>query len=283
MDNRREEKDGGIGGNSLGRLLKTRDFRLLWGAGTLSAIGDQFDLIAFPWLVLILTGDPLSVGAIIAVGNVPTVLFMLIGGSVVDRASPRLILQISNVAGRRSGCRNRRHGRIHQHHLHDLVTGADPPKSVGARNEPAHDRLDWAVADLKRRLRRPYQAKFGLGLCRRGCNDGASFPSRWPAPRNSRDGDALKTAQKEKANGEPRSTSQSAGRDALRSLRKTCRRPPRDRATTGAVPADKRQSLPVYSQNEVLSKGTEWKNGRSLRMQGCRTTESRRNGQANRK
>lgn len=98
MDTGRDDRDGGARGNSLWELLKARDFRLLWGAGTLSAIGDQFDLIAFPWLVLILTGDALAVGAIIAVGSVPTVLFMLIGGSVVDRASPRLILQVSNLA-----------------------------------------------------------------------------------------------------------------------------------------------------------------------------------------
>ena len=98
MDTGRKDTDGGARGNAIWELLKTRDFRLLWGAGTLSAIGDQFDLIAFPWLVLLLTGDALAVGAIIAVGSVPTVLFMLIGGSVVDRASPRLILQISNVA-----------------------------------------------------------------------------------------------------------------------------------------------------------------------------------------
>ena len=98
MDTGRKDTGGGARGNAIWELLKTRDFRLLWGAGTLSAIGDQFDLIAFPWLVLLLTGDALAVGAIIAVGSVPTVLFMLIGGSVVDRASPRLILQISNVA-----------------------------------------------------------------------------------------------------------------------------------------------------------------------------------------
>ena len=98
MDTGRKDTDGGARGNAIWELLKTRDFRLLWGAGTLSAIGDQFDLIAFPWLVLLLTGDALAVGAIIAVGSVPTVLFMLIGGSIVDRASPRLILQISNVA-----------------------------------------------------------------------------------------------------------------------------------------------------------------------------------------
>ena len=39
-----------------------RNFRPLWGAGALSAIGNQFDLIAFPWLVLMVTGDPLAGG-----------------------------------------------------------------------------------------------------------------------------------------------------------------------------------------------------------------------------
>ncbi|MCY4409911.1 MAG: hypothetical protein OXC27_05580 [Caldilineaceae bacterium] len=79
MDTGRKDTDGAARGYSLWELLKTRDFRLLWGAGTLSAIGDQFDLIAFPWLVLLLTGDALAVGVIIAVGSVPTVFFMLIG------------------------------------------------------------------------------------------------------------------------------------------------------------------------------------------------------------
>ena len=46
--------------DSFWHLLRLRNFRLLWGAGALSAIGDQFDLIAFPWLVLIVTGDPLA-------------------------------------------------------------------------------------------------------------------------------------------------------------------------------------------------------------------------------
>ena len=52
--------------------MMLRRFRLLWGAGTLSAIGDQFDLIAFPWLVLLLIGDSLAVGAIFVVGSVST-------------------------------------------------------------------------------------------------------------------------------------------------------------------------------------------------------------------
>lgn len=81
---------------SFWKLFRTRNFGLLWGAGGLSAIGDQFDLVAFPWLVLLVTGDPLAVGAVIAVGSVPTVFFMLVGGSMVDRFSPRSIMLASN-------------------------------------------------------------------------------------------------------------------------------------------------------------------------------------------
>ena len=98
MDKNVQDTAGGGRNSSFWELLKTRNFRLLWGAGTLSSIGDQFDPIAFPWLVLLFTGDPLAVGAIIAVGSVPTVFFMLIGGSIVDRSSPRMILQVSNLA-----------------------------------------------------------------------------------------------------------------------------------------------------------------------------------------
>lgn len=82
---------------ALRSLFRSANFRLLWGAGGLSAIGDQFDLIAFPWLVLLLAGDPVAVGTVIAVGNAPTVLFMLLGGGLVDRFSPRRIMQASNL------------------------------------------------------------------------------------------------------------------------------------------------------------------------------------------
>ncbi len=91
-------ESGAQSNGSFLRLLRERNFRLLWGAGGLSAIGDQFDLIAFPWLVLLITNDPLAVGAVIAVGGIPTVAFMLLGGSLVDRFSPRAIMQVSNIA-----------------------------------------------------------------------------------------------------------------------------------------------------------------------------------------
>ena len=79
------------------RLIRTRNFGLLWGAGGLSAIADQFDMIAFPWLVLLVTGDPLAVGVVISVGSIPAVFFMLVGGSLADRYSPRLIMLFSNA------------------------------------------------------------------------------------------------------------------------------------------------------------------------------------------
>ena len=83
---------------SFWKLIRTRNFGLLWGAGGLSAIGDQFDLIAFPWLVLMVSGDPVAVGIVLAVGNIPTIFFILIGGSLADRYSPRVIMLTSNTA-----------------------------------------------------------------------------------------------------------------------------------------------------------------------------------------
>jgi len=77
-------------------LIRTRNFGLLWGAGGLSAVGDQFDLIAFPWLVLLVTGDPVAVGIVLAVGNIPPIFFILVGGSLADRHSPRVVMLVSN-------------------------------------------------------------------------------------------------------------------------------------------------------------------------------------------
>lgn len=88
----------GSGRTAFRSLLRTRNFGLLWGASGLSAVGDQFDLIAFPWLVLAVTGDPVAVGLVIAVGNVPPIFFLLVGGALVDRFSPRTVMLASNGA-----------------------------------------------------------------------------------------------------------------------------------------------------------------------------------------
>ncbi|MEO8273513.1 MAG: MFS transporter [Chloroflexota bacterium] len=74
-----------------------RDFRLLWLGEAVSALGDQFALIALPWLALVLTGSPLALGGVMAVMAVPRVLLMLIGGVSVDRFSPRRVMLGSNA------------------------------------------------------------------------------------------------------------------------------------------------------------------------------------------
>ncbi|UJJ59976.1 MULTISPECIES: MFS transporter [Rhodanobacter] len=73
-------------------LFANHNFTLLFGGSTISAIGDQFTLVALPWLVLKLTGDPAALGLVLAAMALPRALFMLIGGAVVDRMSPRRVL-----------------------------------------------------------------------------------------------------------------------------------------------------------------------------------------------
>ena len=73
-------------------LFANRDFRLLFGGSSISMVGDQFTLVALPWLVLQLTGDPAQLGLVLAVMALPRAAFMLIGGAVVDRMSPRRVL-----------------------------------------------------------------------------------------------------------------------------------------------------------------------------------------------
>ncbi|MBK9746727.1 MAG: MFS transporter [Chloroflexi bacterium] len=78
--------------------LGVRNFRLLWIGESVSLLGDQFTLIAYPWLVLQLTGDALILGTVMALMGIPRALFMLIGGALVDRFSPRTIMLVTNAA-----------------------------------------------------------------------------------------------------------------------------------------------------------------------------------------
>ncbi len=84
--------------SSFGNVLSNRNFRLLWiGQGT-SLIGDQFTMIAIPWLVLLLTGDPLVLGIVLALEGIPRAIFMLIGGAITDRFSQRSVMILSDLA-----------------------------------------------------------------------------------------------------------------------------------------------------------------------------------------
>ncbi|HVO71460.1 MAG TPA: MFS transporter [Aggregatilineaceae bacterium] len=83
--------------NPMAAVMASRSFRLLWiGQGT-SLLGDQFYLIAMPWLVLQRTGDPLALGAVLALAGLPRAIFMLVGGAMTDRFSPRLVMLVSDL------------------------------------------------------------------------------------------------------------------------------------------------------------------------------------------
>ena len=81
-----------------GSLFVNRNLGLLWFGESISLLGDQFYMVALPWLVLQLTGSALAVGTILAVAGIPRALLMLVGGVFTDRMSPRLLMLLSNAA-----------------------------------------------------------------------------------------------------------------------------------------------------------------------------------------
>jgi MFS family permease len=83
--------------NPMLQVMASRDFRLLFGGTATSLLGDQFALIATPWLVLQLTGDPLVLGTVLALEGIPRAIFMLLGGAITDRLSPRLVMLVSDL------------------------------------------------------------------------------------------------------------------------------------------------------------------------------------------
>ncbi|MCB1349496.1 MAG: MFS transporter, partial [Maritimibacter sp.] len=80
------------------RPFRRPDFRRLFTGVSTSQLGDQFALVATPWMVMHLTGDPLALGLVLALEGAPRALFMLIGGAVSDRLSPRAVLIAADLA-----------------------------------------------------------------------------------------------------------------------------------------------------------------------------------------
>ena len=76
-------------------LFQHPNFSWLMAGSAVSLLGDQFTLIALPCLVLRLTGDTAALGAVLALVGVPRALFILLGGAVVDRFSPRRVLMLT--------------------------------------------------------------------------------------------------------------------------------------------------------------------------------------------
>ncbi|HEX4216351.1 MAG TPA: MFS transporter [Candidatus Dormibacteraeota bacterium] len=79
-------------------ILRSRSYALLWTAQLASLLGDNANYVAMAWLVLVLTGSEVALGAVLAVAALPRALLMLLGGALSDRLSPRRTMLLSCAA-----------------------------------------------------------------------------------------------------------------------------------------------------------------------------------------
>lgn len=77
------------------RAFSNRSFALLWSGQTISRLGDSLYIIALAWWVLEKTGSAAAMGMVLVCSAVPTLLFLVVGGVVVDRL-PRLRLMLAS-------------------------------------------------------------------------------------------------------------------------------------------------------------------------------------------
>jgi MFS family permease len=74
------------------RVLRNAAFCRLWIGSTISLFGDQFYLVALPWLIIGLTSSTVALSTILMTAAIPRAVLMLVGGAFTDRYSPRFIL-----------------------------------------------------------------------------------------------------------------------------------------------------------------------------------------------
>ena len=79
------------------RSLKHRPFALLWTGQTTSRLGDNLYRIALAWWVLEKTGSATAMGTVLVLSQVPMLLFLLVGGVVVDRFPRIRIMFVSDL------------------------------------------------------------------------------------------------------------------------------------------------------------------------------------------
>jgi MFS family permease len=75
--------------------LTVPHFRNLWIGSTVSLLGDQFYLVALPWLVLQLNASSVVLGTILMTAAIPRAAFMLVGGAVIDLFSARKVILLT--------------------------------------------------------------------------------------------------------------------------------------------------------------------------------------------
>ena len=79
------------------RVLRNRDFGLLWLGQAISLIGDGIYLVAIAWLVLDISNEPTALGLVGLAWTLPMVASLLISGVLSDRFERRLLMIAADV------------------------------------------------------------------------------------------------------------------------------------------------------------------------------------------
>jgi len=79
------------------RALKHRPFAFLWSGQTISRFGDSLYRIALSWWVLEKTGSAVAMGTVLVFSQIPMLVFLLIGGVVVDRLPRLRVMFVSDI------------------------------------------------------------------------------------------------------------------------------------------------------------------------------------------
>ena len=78
-------------------LLRQRDFALLWGGATISALGDGMSFVALLWLLIERGGSPTDVGLLAAIHTAPVIIGGIATGPILDAFDPRRVLAADNT------------------------------------------------------------------------------------------------------------------------------------------------------------------------------------------
>jgi MFS family permease len=83
--------------NRYWKLLRERDYALLWGGATVSALGDGMSFVALVWLVIERGGTAADIGWLSAVYTAPVIVGGIAAGIVLDRFDKRRVLAADNL------------------------------------------------------------------------------------------------------------------------------------------------------------------------------------------
>ncbi|MFK8024622.1 MAG: MFS transporter [Ilumatobacter sp.] len=91
-----EHTSGALRGLVAGKLGP--NYFKLFGASTISNLGDGIGTLAYPWLASAVTRNPLLIALVVVVQRLPWLLFSLPAGVITDRMSRRTLMVRANAA-----------------------------------------------------------------------------------------------------------------------------------------------------------------------------------------